>query len=689
MKEINSFTTKIKDESGIALVIVMGLLVLLVVLAIAFASSQITENKATLNFYYASLAENLAKGGLDHAIALLEEDLNTSPEYDSYFERWGYLYQQNNASDSNNGFSVSDYDDGLEPGVDLHPYYSFVDEDFPTTVNTNQDARWIYVTDSTETEPVTIGRYAVFIEDESSKFNMNYSGANTNSVLDATDTGVESINPYRIFQEIYNFIRVSDFNDPDIADNLLNYRVGGGIQLITSSEFAFAMGDPDFTLDTFVDSFSYYVTIHSKERNGYYNGSTWVPRVCLSGIGDTETLAIVRAAVDTALSGIFAADVVNQIAVNIYDYFDADSLPTRYPGSNIFGIEKTPYILEIDADPEDLSDTEDYGEYIILWNPYNEDLDTHTYDLEVNGVPIRSNISFSANEYVAIVDKAGTSYGFYVENKPDTPDYSGSISQTYGHNLSISYGDTFTLTVNGTGEIIETVQLSDPGQKRRSMRKTSDPRLTNPSEWSSIDNIPNRGMNFYNPSAAERATLHVEDTATTDPLVEQLGKVFSIYAWIDISFDPSSGFLRLLDTFTDTSVGTVFGKININTAPLSVMYGLKGFDSFSNASDTIPMTVYLHRSNIGDITSFEDLVDMLNDPANNAGSTFFTETALINTYDLSEITIKSDVFRVIVLAQSLDPGGNIGAERKLEAIVDRGRNSTDGIDVLYFRWMTE
>ena len=147
-----------------ALLMVMGILVIFVLLALAFASSQITESKASLNFYYAAVAEQLARGGFDHAIALLKEDQTAAgtPGYDSYYDRWGYLN-----STGQDGFNGSD--------VDLHGVFGS---------SGNKDAQWIQVTDPSSGS--IIGRYAVFVEDEAGKLNINIAG----NVLNTRDGSV-------------------------------------------------------------------------------------------------------------------------------------------------------------------------------------------------------------------------------------------------------------------------------------------------------------------------------------------------------------------------------------------------------------------------------------------------------------------------------------------------------------------
>jgi len=103
---------------GIALLLTLGILLLLTLLALAFSSSQLTESQAARNFYYAAKAEELARGGLDTAIAVLRQDAMLNPDdpssaSDGLFERWAIYYQGNDgfAGDDDDDADLSDYDE--------------------------------------------------------------------------------------------------------------------------------------------------------------------------------------------------------------------------------------------------------------------------------------------------------------------------------------------------------------------------------------------------------------------------------------------------------------------------------------------------------------------------------------------------------------------------------------------------
>jgi len=167
---------------GIALLLTLGILLLLTLLALGFSSSQLTESQAARNFYYAAKAEEIALGGLETGIAVLREDAYTS-SWDDLFERWAIHYDKRGTGDD--GFAGDDEED-----ADLSHYDEFqyeVDEKgvFDNLLNRKDpwkdpvpDSRWIEVwaLDPGSGQQRLVGRYAVCIEDECAKVNINTAG---------------------------------------------------------------------------------------------------------------------------------------------------------------------------------------------------------------------------------------------------------------------------------------------------------------------------------------------------------------------------------------------------------------------------------------------------------------------------------------------------------------------------------
>ncbi|MBI5406781.1 MAG: type II secretion system minor pseudopilin GspK [Nitrospirae bacterium] len=79
---------KIRDDSGVALVITLLVLTLLLTIILEFNLGMRVEARAAANFRDDMKAYYLARSGITFAMALLEEDSRTEPGYDSLDELW-------------------------------------------------------------------------------------------------------------------------------------------------------------------------------------------------------------------------------------------------------------------------------------------------------------------------------------------------------------------------------------------------------------------------------------------------------------------------------------------------------------------------------------------------------------------------------------------------------------------------
>jgi hypothetical protein len=163
---------------GIALLLTLGILLLLTLLALSFTSSQLTENQAARNFCHSAKAEEIALGGLDVAISVLKKDAREN-SYDHLLERWAIYYPGSDgfAGNDSEDADLSDYDE-LEYGVDAGRNLRDVSLRRDPWEDPRPDSRWIKVTfiDQVTGQQRVIGRYAVCIEDENAKVNINTAG---------------------------------------------------------------------------------------------------------------------------------------------------------------------------------------------------------------------------------------------------------------------------------------------------------------------------------------------------------------------------------------------------------------------------------------------------------------------------------------------------------------------------------
>jgi len=160
---------KIKNQSGIALIIVVSIMAVLASIAASFSYSMIMDQRAAANYMNGIKADYVAKAGIQHAIGVLKKDGDPSNNesgdycmyegYDWYGDDWGY--------------------DSTLFGGDTGGDDSNIDNDSSTLTQTSgcgsgYDSRWVYLTDS---QGKLIGRYAVLVIDESGKVNINSAGA--------------------------------------------------------------------------------------------------------------------------------------------------------------------------------------------------------------------------------------------------------------------------------------------------------------------------------------------------------------------------------------------------------------------------------------------------------------------------------------------------------------------------------
>jgi hypothetical protein len=176
-----------RGRRGIALLLTLGILLLLTLLALAFSSSQITESQAARNFYHAARAEEVALGGLETAIAVLRQDANDNA-LDYYYDRgsgtgewWSIYYAGDDGfagrDDPKESEDLSDYDE-FEYKVDERGITGGVSPPKDPWKEPIRESRRIevWVKDPATMEPRKAGRYAVCIEDESAKVNINTAG---------------------------------------------------------------------------------------------------------------------------------------------------------------------------------------------------------------------------------------------------------------------------------------------------------------------------------------------------------------------------------------------------------------------------------------------------------------------------------------------------------------------------------
>lgn len=137
---------------GVALIAVLAILTVLSIIAAAFAFYMHTERQLGMIAGSKVQSDILAQSALEHALSVLRNDIQDSPGWDDFSEFWYTHFLPRNTNDS----------------VDI--------DGLPSIVSKSgcMDGRWLYVRN---TKNEVVGRYAIKIEDESSKLNLNVATA--------------------------------------------------------------------------------------------------------------------------------------------------------------------------------------------------------------------------------------------------------------------------------------------------------------------------------------------------------------------------------------------------------------------------------------------------------------------------------------------------------------------------------
>ena len=336
-----------KNNSGIALILVLGVLAVLVILATTFAFNMRLEQKAASNYLDAVKAESIAELGINHAIAVLRNDATAGDAscqgYDWYDDNWGF---NPGGTGGSHPFAATGADDD-DHNIDNDSNSSTYTKDFTP----GRDSCWIDVTSGIE----TIGRYAVLILDESGRMNINYAGNIYDSGSFNKDegwttweidleklSGIDSTLAKNIVKYRYGLNEKPGASGDDEGDsNTLAYDGidntgdGQGTGAVVPDEGVeepdeftpwFPRGDdcPFVTTEqlklvsgittSIWNSIKNSVTTNSRDRNKYYSSSTWNDKISLNAVASVDDLY-------TVLDGLGIEDLAQKVC-NIFDYRD-------------------------------------------------------------------------------------------------------------------------------------------------------------------------------------------------------------------------------------------------------------------------------------------------------------------------------------------------------------------------------
>ena len=178
------------ETKGVALLAVLTVLTVLSILSATFATFIGLESQSGAISVGQTQSDMLAQSALQHAYGLLREDYFSSSGYDDYSEPWSMTFKPKKG----------------ETAVDMDGTHG----------DRTHMARWIYVRDAND---AIIGRYAVMVEDELSKINVN-----TASALSRKDQN-EGFGTFEVMLTGDNG-KIGLPISPEAAKNILSYRYG-------------------------------------------------------------------------------------------------------------------------------------------------------------------------------------------------------------------------------------------------------------------------------------------------------------------------------------------------------------------------------------------------------------------------------------------------------------------------------
>jgi DNA uptake protein ComE-like DNA-binding protein len=342
---------------GMALVAVLAVLVTIAILAAMFTVHMSAESTAGITQKAKVQSDLLAHSALEHALSLLQDDAESSPAWDENNEMWSAAFRP----------------DPGGTGVDIDGLYN------NGINNDGCDGRWIYVRDK---DNRLIGRYALLVEDEAGKININ---------------AARAVSPNMQNQGFGTFeIMLTDGKGAglpvslDFARNILGYRYGrdrepgqaGVDDNLTESSFAadlidndadgfidqvaegidepgeydplkpkwddrtfssireveaFAMGNKRLTKDAF-RVFKKYGTLYTRSQDKYWNESenAWQKQINLNVATKNQLYALFRQANEQARFEPIAKNL-RMLVGNVADYRDENHVLMTY-GSE-YGVE--------------------------------------------------------------------------------------------------------------------------------------------------------------------------------------------------------------------------------------------------------------------------------------------------------------------------------------------------------------
>lgn len=296
------------DNKGMALLLTLLILAVLSVMGATFVTNMSIDSKISFNLNSETSAQHIAKAGFNHAISVLRQDADFIASNPSFEQ---YDWNTDNLSYSSDDWVT------LFAGDEVDIADTITRATGQIAVGKN-DSRWIYLHEKPDdsSSPV-IGRYAVLIQDENSKININTAG----SGYDATETAQQGES-------------VSEIDLEDLFDRLpsLNLALANAITGYAGKPYSeleelykiSGIGLTQFnTLNPYITIYSavhdlYYDTFHSPAGYSIKINVNYEPRV-----------SVFRENLFNHFS--WSNPVKECIAsINLFDYRDSNNVPVSF-----------------------------------------------------------------------------------------------------------------------------------------------------------------------------------------------------------------------------------------------------------------------------------------------------------------------------------------------------------------------
>ena len=781
LEKIGTGTYFPRNERGVALLIALAVLVLMAILAVSFYTTQEIEQTGTESARYARSAESIAQGGLEWAIALLESDHTFG--YDTDYDVWAPLAKEvHRIPGYLDGFPGGGYDEEVllrnvtgEDDVDL------------SELVPGDDARWIFIHDGTHVigrfaAMITcesgkanlnlVGNKEHELDEDSTRGQCEgVSAAEINlgkilaainnadpewaeAIIDVRDGPDRRVGTPGDDDNDGGTDQVGYFNCDDDLDGVTD-EVGEGVNepdernldTIVGDDLKFldlstALMDVSLTPEARRDALNAirdYVSVRSqthcvlKLRPGEHDNDNVWPQFFINEPLVSGTLAnnlwgwvFVQYEQNLNMNRLPQNVDYVQVAINIGDFIDEDNVPTQFgtAAGHTRGIDKTPYINEVEASPDRVNDPrgtylyfEEYGEYIELFNPYDIDCEVSLFEVPtMNGLRHIRRIQVPAGEYVLIGDTGGwgklpeAQGGALVpvtgkEPRPPSPYHEDLELDNGGVKLTLVLGND----PDKTEMWIEQTEYPPAGNMDDRTAQKDDPRVPDRQYWMVADETAGAENPWHPPGPIEEQFVvyntkvgsigHLGFVHTGEPwtTIDMTGH-FDVSDWDNVHKERT--WLTLYDVLSTLADPKNrpwhHGLININTASEEVLAGIKGLDASKlyrhthvNYPSSQRRRVFETIAEIADIRPKEGEYIKMSSPA----TSWQREKVLADIAGL--ITVRSEVFRVTVLAQAVDRQGHPAAARKLEASVLRTIDTSAAgeasyrIRVLSTRWLSE